>query len=90
MDCIHQIGGSKFERTGPNSFTGYHQSRTEYKRWRTMDKKEVETAGHGLTLMLHYYEKIDGKRKLTGTKPTGRMSEFNFGKIFKESDAAKL
>ncbi|KAF2098680.1 NTF2-like protein [Rhizodiscina lignyota] len=90
VDCIHLIGSSKFKRTGPNSVTGYHQIRTEYKRWKTMDKKEVEATGQGLAMMLHFYEKIDGKWKLAGTKPTGRMSEFNFENIFKDSDVAKL
>jgi scytalone dehydratase len=25
VDCIHHIGGSKYDRTGPDSVTGYHQ-----------------------------------------------------------------
>lgn len=27
VDCIHHIGGSKYDRTGPDSVTGYHQVR---------------------------------------------------------------
>lgn len=25
VDCIHHIGGSKYDRTGPDTVTGYHQ-----------------------------------------------------------------
>jgi scytalone dehydratase len=49
-----------------------------------MEKKEVEATGEGLTVMLHYYKKVNGVWKLEGVKPTGRMSEFNFEKIFKD------
>lgn len=27
VDCIHHIGGSKYDRTGPDSVTGFHQVR---------------------------------------------------------------
>lgn len=27
VDCIHHIGGSKYDRTGEDSVTGYHQVR---------------------------------------------------------------
>lgn len=84
MDCIHHIGGSKYDRTGPSTVTGYHQVRTEYKRYKTLEKKEVEATGQGLTLMIHWYKKIDGEWKLTGTRPGGRMNDFNFDKIFVE------
>ncbi|KAH7139062.1 Scytalone dehydratase-domain-containing protein [Dendryphion nanum] len=45
VDCIHRIGGSKYDRTGPDSVTGCHQVRTEYKRYKLMDKQEVEAIG---------------------------------------------
>ena len=35
--------------------------------------------------MEHYYKNINGKWKLTGTKPGGRMNDFNFDKIFVEA-----
>jgi len=89
VDCIHHIGGSKYDRTGSDSVTGYHQVRTEYKRWKTMEKKEVEATGQGLTLMVHWYKKIDGVWKLAGTKPGGRMNDFNFDNIFTEASANK-
>lgn len=54
-----------------------------------MDKKEIEATGQDLTMMLHFYKRIDGKWKLAGVKPTGRMSEFNFEKIF-TAGSAKL
>lgn len=60
------------------------QVRTEYKRYKTLEKKEVEATGVGLTLMEHYYKKIDGEWKLAGTKPGTRMNDFNFDKIFTE------
>jgi scytalone dehydratase len=85
VDCIHHIGGSKYDRTGPDSVTGYHQVRTEYKRYKTLEKKEVEATGQGLTLMIHWYKKIDGEWKLAGTRPGGRMNDFNFDKIFVEA-----
>jgi scytalone dehydratase len=90
VDCIHHIGGSKYDRTGPDTVTGYHQVRIEYKRWKTMEKKEVEVEGQGLTMMLHYYQKINGVWKLAGVKPTGRLSNFNFEKIFRRDTSSKL
>lgn len=89
VDCIHHVGASKFERTGKDTITGHHQIRVEYKRYRTMEKKEteVEARGHGLTMMLHYYKKVDGKWKLAGVKPQKRLDEFNFPQIFKEPEA---
>ncbi|PSN65991.1 scytalone dehydratase-inhibitor complex [Corynespora cassiicola Philippines] len=86
VDCIHHIGGSKYDRTGPDTVTGYHQVRTEYKRYKTVEKKEVEATGQGLTLMHHYYKKVDGKWKLAGTKPGRRMNDFNFDEIFAEGN----
>lgn len=64
--------------------------RTEYKRYKTLEKKEVEATGQGLTLMEHYYKKINGVWKLSGTKPGGRMNQFNFDKIFTEASKSKL
>lgn len=86
VDCIHHIGASKFERTSPDTVTGHHQVFVKYKRYQSMDKREdeVEATGEGLTMMLHHYQKIDGKWKLTGVKPQVRMSQFNFPEIFKE------
>lgn len=84
IDCVHHIGGSKYDRTGPESVTGYHQVRTEYRRYKTLEKREIEATGHGLTLMEHYYQKIDGEWKLVGTKPGKRMDEVNFDRIFTE------
>ena len=49
-----------------------------------MEKNEVGATGAGLTLMEHYYKKIDGEWKLAGTKPGKRTNEFNFDKIFVE------
>ncbi|KAF2189041.1 NTF2-like protein [Zopfia rhizophila CBS 207.26] len=90
VGCIHHIGGSKYDRTGPDTVTGYHQVRTEYKRYKTQEKKEVEAEGHGLTLMVHWYKKIDGAWELTGTKPEVRMNEFNFEKIFTKGSKPKI
>jgi scytalone dehydratase len=86
VDCIHHVGASKFERTGPDTVTGHHQVFVKYKRYRSMVKKEdeVEATGEGLTMMLHYYQKVDGNWKLAGVKPQVRMSQFNFPEIFKE------
>lgn len=84
VDSIHLIGGSKYERTGPDAVTGHHQVRTEYTRFTGMDKKTVEARGYGLTMMLHSYKKIDGKWKLAGVKPCTRFDAFNFDKIFAE------
>ncbi|OCL15441.1 Scytalone dehydratase, partial [Glonium stellatum] len=85
----HHISRSKFVKTSADEVTGYHQVRTEYKRYTSMDKKEIEATGQDLTMMLHFYKRIDGKWKLAGVKPTGRMSEFNFEKIF-TAGSAKL
>lgn len=68
----------------------WEKVRTEYKRYKTLEKKDVEATGQGLTLMVHWYKKIDGEWKLAGTKPGGRMNEFNFDKIFTEGSASKL
>jgi scytalone dehydratase len=86
VDCTHHVGASKFERTGPDTVTGHQQVFVEYKRYKNMEKKgdEVEATGEGLTMMLHYYQKVDGKWKLEGVKPRVRMSQFNFPEIFKE------
>jgi scytalone dehydratase len=81
VDCIHHVGASKYDRTGPDTVTGYHQVRTEYKRWKTMEKKEVEATGQGLTIMLHYYQRVNGEWKLAGVKPLTRSNEFNFERI---------
>jgi scytalone dehydratase len=86
VDCTHHVGASKFERIGPDTVTGHHQVFFEYKRYKNMEKKndEVEATGEGLTIMLHYYQKVDGKWKLAGVKPRVRMSQFNFPEILKE------
>ncbi|KAF2468946.1 Scytalone dehydratase [Lindgomyces ingoldianus] len=70
--------------------TGYHQVRTEYKRYKTPQKTDVEATGQGLTLMVHCYKKINGVWKLAGMKPGGRMNEFNFDKIFSELRTSKI
>lgn len=69
-----------------DTITGHHQVWVEYKRYKTMEKKksEVEARGQGLTMMLHYYKKMDGKWKLVGVKPQKRLEEFNFPEIFME------
>ena len=90
VDCIHHVGVSKYDRTGPDTVTGHHQVRTEYRRWKTMERKEVEATGEGLTVMLHFYRKVDGVWKLEGVKPLTRMNDFNFEKIFAEPTKAKI
>lgn len=90
VDCIHHIGASKFERHSPDLVTGHHQIRVEYKRFTSMDKKEVEAEGSGLTMMLHTYKKIDGVWKLSGVKPLNRLSAFNYDRIFTEPKSSKM
>lgn len=41
VDTQHFIGGSKFERTGEDSVTGYHQLRAAHQRYTGPDKKTV-------------------------------------------------
>lgn len=90
VDCIHHIGASKFTRNGPDSVTGHHQVRVEYKRFTSMEKKEIEAEGSGLTIMLHTYKKTDGEWKLAIIKPTNRLSAFNYDKIFAEPKRSKM
>ncbi|KAG6362433.1 hypothetical protein INS49_010663 [Diaporthe citri] len=83
VDTQHFIGGSKFERTGEDSVTGFHQLRAAHQRYTGPDKKTVEAKGHGHALIRHYYRRVDGNWKLAGLKPTVRWNEFEFEKIFK-------
>jgi len=39
--------------------------------------------------MVHWYKRIDGIWKLAGTKPGGRLNEFNFDNIFTEASSIK-
>lgn len=41
VDTQHFIGGSKFEKTGEDSVTGYHQLRAAHQRYTGPDKKTV-------------------------------------------------
>lgn len=41
VDTQHFIGGSKFERTGEDTVTGYHQLRAAHQRYTGPDKKTV-------------------------------------------------
>ena len=71
---------SRFERTGKDTIFGHHQVRVEYKRYRSMEKKEIEVEARGQVLtMLHYYKMPDGTWKLD-------CVQFNFPQIFKEPE----
>lgn len=41
VDTQHFIGGSRFERTGEDSVTGYHQLRAAHQRYTGPDKKTI-------------------------------------------------
>ncbi|KAF2705853.1 hypothetical protein K504DRAFT_536816 [Pleomassaria siparia CBS 279.74] len=92
VDCVHHIGGSKFDRTVPDTAAGFHQVRTEYKRfilYKTFDNKEVKALGQVLTLMEHHYQRVDGQWQLAGTRLGSRMNEFNLERIFLEKKGSK-
>ncbi|OQU99098.1 hypothetical protein CLAIMM_04785 [Cladophialophora immunda] len=83
LDCIHIVGGSKFEKHSDDKADGHHQIYVVYKRWTNMEKKEVEMETEGLLIMTHHYTKIDGVWKLCGTTPHTRLGNFRAGEIFR-------
>ncbi|KAH7355763.1 Scytalone dehydratase [Pyrenochaeta sp. MPI-SDFR-AT-0127] len=42
VDCIHHIGGSKYDRTGPDSVTGFHQVRSS-RLIKTSQNRQINT-----------------------------------------------
>ena len=80
----HFIGGTKWEKTGEDTITGYHQLRVPHQRYADASRKEVECKGHAHSYNIHWYKRIDGEWKFAGLCPEIKWGEFDFDRIFEK------
>ncbi|KAF2751507.1 Scytalone dehydratase [Sporormia fimetaria CBS 119925] len=80
----HFIGGTRWEKTGEDSMTGYHQLRVPHQRYTDETMTKVAVKGHAHSFNTHWYTKVDGEWKFAGLNPDIRWYEYDFDKVFSE------
>lgn len=84
----HFIGGTRWERTGEDEMTGYHQLRVPHQRYTDETRSKVAVKGHAHSFNKHWYKKVDGEWKFAGLCPDIRWFEYDFDKVFEEGRGA--
>ena len=80
----HFIGGTRWEKTGEDEMTGYHQLRVPHQRYTDETRAQVAVKGHAHSANTHWYKKVDGEWKFAGLCPDIRWFEYDFDKVFSE------
>ncbi|GAM86484.1 hypothetical protein ANO11243_044980 [Dothideomycetidae sp. 11243] len=78
----HFIGGTRWEKTGEDTITGYHQLRVPHQRYTDATRTNVAVKGHAHSYNTHWYQRVDGAWKFAGLDPDIKWFEYDFDKVF--------
>ncbi|EMC98687.1 hypothetical protein BAUCODRAFT_119992 [Baudoinia panamericana UAMH 10762] len=78
----HFCGATKWEKTGEDEITGYHQLRVPHQKYTDKSRTKVAVKGHAHSYNTHWYKRIDGVWKFAGLNPDILWSEYDFDKVF--------
>ena len=78
----HFVGASKWEQTGVDEMTGFHQMRVAHQKYADDELKEVAVKGHAHGKATIWYKRVDDVWKFAGIEPDIRWGEYDADKIF--------
>jgi hypothetical protein len=85
LETQHFIGATRWEKTGKNEITGYHQLRVPHQRYTDETRTNIAVKGHAHGHNTHWYKKVNGKWKFAGLHPDIRWFEYDLDRVFEVS-----